>query len=350
MKVLVTGMAGFIGYHIALKLAEDGHNVYGIDNINDYYNVQLKYDRLNDLGINQETSSVELKECHSNKFENLKFKKVDLTNDIEINNLFDLEKFDKVCHLAAQAGVRYSIENPKAYIDSNITGFLNILECCKNYNVKHLVYASSSSVYGNNKKTPFGEQDVVDSPISLYASTKISNELMAYTYNHLYGLTTTGLRFFTVYGPYDRPDMALQKFARAIMNDDPISVFNFGKHRRDFTYIDDIIEGVVKVLDRPATSNLEWVSESPDSSSSSAPYRIYNIGINNPVELLDYIKCLEKSLGKVAEKEMLPMQPGDVRDTYADVDSLVEDFDYKPSMSIDDGISSFCNWYLDFYS
>ena len=334
MKVLVTGMAGFIGYHIALKLAEDGHNVYGIDNINDYYNVQLKYDRLNDLGINQETSSVELKECHSNKFENLKFKKVDLTNDIEINNLFDLEKFDKVCHLAAQAGVRYSIENPKAYIDSNITGFLNILECCKNYNVKHLVYASSSSVYGNNKKTPFGEQDVVDSPISLYASTKISNELMAYTYNHLYGLTTTGLRFFTVYGPWGRPDMAIYLFTDAILTNTPLNVFNNGKLERDFTYIDDVVEGIHRILVKQKLKN----------------NKLYNIGCGRPINIFKLLSIIEEETGLKAIKNLSPTQPGDMVTTFADINQIKKDYQYFPTFNIEDGIKKYVKWFREYYN
>lgn len=334
MKVLVTGSAGFIGSALCIRLLERGDDVVGLDNHNDYYDTALKTARL----------------ARHLDHPNYQHVRMNLEDRHGVAQLFSDQDFDCVVNLAAQAGVRYSIENPSAYIDSNILGFANILEGCRHSSIKHLIYASSSSVYGLNTKQPFTTKDNVDHPVSFYAATKKANELMAHSYSHLFNIPTTGLRFFTVYGPYDRPDMALQKFTRAILAGKPIKVFNYGKHRRDFTYIDDIIEGVVKVLDRPATSNLEWVSESPDSSSSSAPYRIYNIGNNNPVELLDYIKCLEKSLGKVAEKEMLPMQPGDVRDTYADVDSLVEDFDYKPSMSIDDGISSFCNWYLDFYS
>jgi len=334
MKVLVTGSAGFIGSALCIRLLERGDDVVGLDNHNDYYDTALKTARL----------------ARHLDHPNYQHIRMNLEDRYGVAQLFSDQDFDCVVNLAAQAGVRYSIENPSAYIDSNILGFANILEGCRHSSIKHLIYASSSSVYGLNTKQPFTTKDNVDHPVSFYAATKKANELMAHSYSHLFNIPTTGLRFFTVYGPYDRPDMALQKFTRAILAGKPIKVFNYGKHRRDFTYIDDIIEGVVKVLDRPATSNLEWVSESPDSSSSSAPYRIYNIGNNNPVELLDYIKCLEKSLGKVAEKEMLPMQPGDVRDTYADVDSLVEDFDYKPSMSIDDGISSFCNWYLDFYS
>lgn len=334
MKILVTGIAGFIGYHVALKLAEDGHNVYGIDNINDYYDVQLKYDRLNDLGINQEVTSLDLKECHSNKFENLRFKKVDLTNDIEINNLFGLEMFDKVCHLAAQAGVRYSIENPKAYINSNILGFLNILECCKNHDVKHLVYASSSSVYGNNKKTPFGEQDVADSPISLYASTKKSNELMAYTYNHLYGLTTTGLRFFTVYGPWGRPDMAIHLFTNAILTNTPLNVFNNGKLERDFTYIDDIVEGVHRIL----------VKQKPNNN------KLYNIGCGRPINIFKLLSIIEEETGLKAIKNLLPIQPGDMVSTFADINQIKRDYQYFPTFKIEDGIKKYVKWFREYYN
>ena len=334
MKVLVTGSAGFIGSALSIRLLERGDDVVGLDNHNDYYDPALKTARL-------------ARHLHHPNYRHVR---INLEDRHGVAQLFSDEDFDCVVNLAAQAGVRYSIENPLAYIDSNILGFANVLEGCRHSSIRHLVYASSSSVYGSNTKQPFGTKDSVDHPVSFYAATKKANELMAHSYSHLYNIPTTGLRFFTVYGPYDRPDMALQKFTRAILAGEPIKVFNYGKHRRDFTYIDDIIEGVVKVLDRPAAGNLDWSSKRPDSSSSSAPYRIYNIGNNNPVELLDYIKCLEKSLGKVADKEMLPMQPGDVRDTYADVDALVEDFDYKPSMNIDDGIKNFCNWYLDFYS
>jgi len=262
--------------------------------------------------------------------------------------LFVDEKFDSVVNLAAQAGVRYSLENPLAYIDTNLVGFGHILEGCRHNKVKHLVYASSSSVYGLNTKQPFSTHEAVNHPVSLYAATKKANELMAHTYSHLYNVPTTGLRFFTVYGPYDRPDMALQKFTRAIMNDEAITVFNYGKHRRDFTYIDDIVEGIIRVLDRPAPPNADWDSNNPDPATSSAPYRVYNIGNNNPVELMDYIEALEVSLGKTAEKELLPLQPGDVPDTYADVDDLVEQFDYKPSMSVKQGVENFAMWYKEY--
>ena len=263
--------------------------------------------------------------------------------------LFKDQQFEGVVNLAAQAGVRYSIENPLAYIDTNLVGFAHILEGCRHNKVEHLVYASSSSTYGLNTKQPFSTHAAVNHPVSLYAATKKANELMAHTYSHLYDLPTTGLRFFTVYGPYDRPDMALQKFTRAIMAGEPITVFNYGKHRRDFTYIDDIVEGVIRILDRPAPVNENWDSNNPDPATSSAPYRIYNIGNNNPVELMDYIEALETSLGKVAEKELLPLQPGDVPDTYADVDDLVEEFDYKPSMSVKQGVDNFAKWYMNYH-
>ena len=266
-----------------------------------------------------------------------------------IDNLFKKEQFDSVVNLAAQAGVRYSIENPLAYIDSNLVGFAHILEGCRHNKVGHLVYASSSSTYGLNTKQPFSTHDAVNHPVSLYAATKKANELMAHSYSHLYGLPTTGLRFFTVYGPYDRPDMALQNFARNIIDDKPIKVHNFGNHKRDFTYIDDIVEGIVKTLDRPPLPNLNWDSNDPDPATSSAPYRVYNIGNNNPVELMDYIEALEVSLGKVAEKELLPFQPGDVPDTYADIDDLVEQFSYKPNTSIEQGVKNFVAWFKNYH-
>lgn len=331
MKILVTGMAGFIGYHVALRLVKEGHDVYGVDNINDYYDVRLKYDRLNELGISQEDSSIELKECFSNKFENIKFKKLDLVYKTDINYLFEKEKFDKVCHLAAQAGVRYSLENPKSYIDSNITGFFNILECCRHHNVKHLVYASSSSVYGNNEKTPFEEDDRVDNPISLYAATKKSNELMAHTYNHLYNFQTTGLRFFTVYGPWGRPDMAIYLFADAISKNKPIKVYNNGKLERDFTYIDDITEGVYKVL-----------------VNDSVGYNVYNIGNGKPVKLLEFINEIERRFQKKAKKIFMEMQPGDVESTNADTSLFIKNFSYSPKTTINDGIKKFIYWYKNY--
>lgn len=333
MKVLVTGSAGFIGSALSIRLLNRGDELIGIDNHNDYYDPALKEARL----------------ARHVDHPNYTHVRMNLENRKDIEDLFKRYNFDNVVNLAAQAGVRYSIENPQAYIDSNIVGFANVLEGCRSSMVKHFVYASSSSTYGLNTKQPFSAHASVNHPVSLYAATKKSNELMAHSYSHLYNLPTTGLRFFTVYGPYDRPDMALQKFTRAIMNDDPIKVFNYGKHRRDFTYIDDIVEGIVRILDRPASPNLGWDGDNPDPSTSTAPYRVYNIGNNRPVELLDYIKALEASLGKRAKKELLQLQPGDVLDTYADVDDLVEQFGYKPSMSIEQGVENFAVWYKGLY-
>lgn len=333
MKVLVTGSAGFIGSALSIRLLERGDEVIGVDNHNDYYDPNLKEHRL----------------ARHSDHQNYTHFRMSLKDREAIAKLFKDEKFDSVVNLAAQAGVRYSIENPLAYIDSNLVGFAHVLEGCRHNNVGHLVYASSSSTYGLNTKQPFSTRDAVSHPVSLYAATKKANELMAHSYSHLYGLPTTGLRFFTVYGPYDRPDMALQKFTRAILNEEPIKVFNYGKHRRDFTYIDDIVEGIVRVLDRPALPNLEWDGKNPDPASSKAPYKVYNIGNNNPVELMEYIKAIEFSLEKVAKKELLPLQPGDVQDTYADVDDLVEHFGYKPNTSIQQGINSFVIWYKSFY-
>jgi len=329
MKVLVTGSAGFIGSALSIKLLNRGDVVVGIDNHNNYYDPKLKEARL----------------ARHHEHLNYSHVRMSIENREAMTQLFEDEKFDGVVNLAAQAGVRYSIENPLAYIDTNLVGFSHVLEGCRQNKVGHLVYASSSSIYGLNTKQPFSTHDSANHPISLYAATKKANELMAHTYSHLYNLPTTGLRFFTVYGPYDRPDMALQKFTRAIMNDEPITVYNFGKHRRDFTYIDDIVEGIIRVLDKPATPNLNWDSNNPDPSSSIAPYSVYNIGNNNPVELMDYIEALESSLGKKAKKELLPLQPGDVPDTYADVDDLVKDFGYKPSMSVKHGVKHFADWY-----
>lgn len=331
MKILVTGMAGFIGFYMAKRLAENGHDIYGIDNINNYYDIQLKYDRLNELGINQLDASVELKVCRSSKYSNIRFKKVDLIDEKEIENIFKEEKFEKVCHLAAQAGVRYSIDNPRTYIDSNIVGFLNILEGCRNHNVKHLVYASSSSVYGQNKKVPFETTDNVDHPISLYAATKKSNELMAHSYSHLYKLKTTGLRFFTVYGPWGRPDMAYYLFAKAIFNNKPIKVFNYGKMHRDFTFIDDIVSGVTRILEK--------------NTNPIKHYKIYNIGNNKTESLNDFISTIEKAIGKKAIKEMLEMQPGDVPKTFASMTKLKLDYDFNPNTSLQDGLKLFVDWY-----
>jgi len=332
MKVLVTGSAGFIGSALSIRLLDRGDTVIGIDNHNDYYDPALKEARL----------------ARHADHPNYTHIRMNLEDREAMAKLFKDHQFEGVVNLAAQAGVRYSIENPLTYINTNLVGFAHILEGCRHNKVGHLVYASSSSTYGLNTKQPFSTHEAVNHPVSLYAATKKANELMAHTYSHLYDLPTTGLRFFTVYGPYDRPDMALQKFTRAIMAGEPITVFNHGKHKRDFTYIDDIVEGIIRILDRPATPNPDWDSNNPDPATSSAPYRVYNIGNNNPVELMDYIDALEASLGRKAEKELLPLQPGDVVDTYADVDDLVEQFDYKPSMNIKQGVENFSVWYKEY--
>ena len=333
MKVMVTGAAGFIGSALSLRLLQRGDEVVGVDNLNDYYDVNLKKDRLSRLGS-------------SNDFQ---FQLIDIVDREAMSALFSSNEFDAVVNLAAQAGVRYSIENPFAYIDTNLVGFGNILEGCRHHEVGHLVYASSSSVYGSNTAMPFSIHDNVDHPLSLYGATKKANELMAHTYSNLYDLPTTGLRFFTVYGPWGRPDMALFKFTRAMLAGESIPVFNYGKHRRDFTYIDDIVEGVVRVLGRPATSNPKWSGDNPDSGSSLAPWRVYNIGNNSPIELMDYIGALEKALDVKADMEFLPLQPGDVPDTYADVEDLVSEFNYKPATSVETGVSRFVEWYRGYY-
>ncbi len=332
-KILVTGAAGFIGFHLSKKLCENGYEVVGLDNINNYYDVRLKEARLNILA----------------EFKNFSFEKLDLADEAGMQAFFDRHKFDYVVNLAAQAGVRYSTINPHAYVHSNLTGFLHILEGCRYGKVKHLVYASSSSVYGANTVMPFSVHHNVDHPVSLYAATKKSNELLAHTYSVLYGLPTTGLRFFTVYGPWGRPDMALFLFANAILNDKPIDVYNFGKMKRDFTYIDDIVEGVFRLITKIPEPNLNWKSEAPDPSSSFAPYRIYNIGNNQPVELLKFIELIEENLGKKSIKNLLPIQPGDVPETYANIDSLANDINFKPSTSIEEGIKKFFNWYKNYY-
>jgi len=332
MKVLVTGSAGFIGSALTLRLLERGDNVVGVDNHNDYYDPSLKEARL----------------ARHIDHPNYEHFKIDIENGESMGQLFNANSFNGVVHLAAQAGVRYSIENPSAYINTNLVGFGNILEGCRHSNVSHLVYASSSSVYGANTKIPFSIHDNIDHPLSLYAASKKANELMAHTYSHLYNMPTTGLRFFTVYGPWGRPDMALFKFTKAILEGEKIKVFNFGKHRRDFTYVDDIVEGVIRVLDQPAQSNPNWSGEKPDPGTSFAPWRVYNIGNNSPVELMDYISAIEEALGIKAEKELLPLQPGDVPDTYADVDDLVKDFDYKPFMGIEEGVKNFVDWYKEY--
>jgi UDP-glucuronate 4-epimerase len=333
MKVLVTGAAGFIGSALALRLLERGDEVIGIDNLNDYYEISLKQARLE-----RTLAHPAFTDC-----------RVDIADREAMKNIFKQHKPDRVVNLAAQAGVRYSLENPLAYVDTNLLGFANILEGCRHNGVEHLVYASSSSVYGANTSMPYSVHDNVDHPLSLYAATKKSNELMAHTYSHLYNIPTTGLRFFTVYGPWGRPDMAPIKFTRNILAGKPIDVFNYGKHRRDFTYIDDIVEGVIRTLDHVAQPNKDWSSDNPDASSSRAPYRLYNIGNNDTVELMRFIELLEKNLGKKAEMNMLPLQPGDVPETYADVQGLVADVGYKPDTSIEDGIEKFIHWYKGFY-
>lgn len=336
MRVLVTGVAGFIGMHLALKLLERGDEVVGIDNFNDYYDVTLKEHRL------QRVVSAD----SAGRFT---FRRLDLVDRDGIAQLFAEEAFDTVVNLAAQAGVRYSIDNPLAYIDSNLVGFAHILEGCRHNGVKHLVYASSSSVYGANESMPFSVHDNVDHPLSLYAASKKANELMAHTYSHLYGLPTTGLRFFTVYGPWGRPDMAMFKFTKAILAGQPIDVFNYGKHRRDFTYIDDIVEGVIRTLDNTATGNPDWQGTNPDPATSKAPWRVYNIGNQHPVALMDYIQAIENALGMKARINLLPLQPGDVPDTYADVSTLVQDVGYRPSTSVDEGTRRFVAWYREYY-
>jgi UDP-glucuronate 4-epimerase len=337
MKILVTGAAGFIGSHVSQALLARGDDVVGIDNLNDYYDVTLKEARLQWIADTKTQGT-------------FTFHKIDIADQQAIDQLFAAEAFDKVVNLAAQAGVRYSIEAPREYINSNIMGFTNILEACRHHEIKHLVYASSSSVYGANESIPFAVTDNVDHPVSLYAATKKANELMAHTYSHLYGFSTTGLRFFTVYGPWGRPDMSPFLFADAIINSKPLKVFNYGNHRRDFTYIDDIVEGVVRVLDINATGNSTWSGENPDASSSKAPWKVYNIGCSNPVGLLDYITTLEKAFGKTTEKELLPLQPGDVPDTYADVQALIDDVGYQPATSLDAGVEKFASWYKAFYN
>ncbi len=333
MKVLVTGAAGFIGSSLVLRLLERGDSVVGIDNHNDYYDPAIKEARL---------------ERHANH-PNYTHLRIDLADRKAMESTFNEHRPQRVVNLAAQAGVRYSIENPLAYIDSNIVGFAHVLEGCRHNGVEHLVYASSSSVYGANTTMPFSVHHNVDHPLSLYAASKKSNELMAHTYSHLYSLPTTGLRFFTVYGPWGRPDMALFKFTKAILAGEKIQVFNYGKHRRDFTYIDDIVEGVIRVLDHPAMPNPSWGGAQPDPGTSACPWRVYNIGNNKPVELMDYIAAVEKTLGMKAEMELLPLQPGDVPDTFADVSDLVERFDYKPNTPVEQGVATFVGWYRDYF-
>ncbi len=332
-KYLVTGAAGFIGFHVSKHLLDHGDTVVGLDNLNDYYDVTLKQARLAQLEGR----------------EGFRFAQLGLEDRENLTKMFADEAFQVVIHLAAQAGVRYSLTNPHAYVDSNLVGFVNILEGCRHHGVKHLAYASSSSVYGANTEMPFSVHHNVDHPVSLYAATKKANELMAHTYSHLYRLPTTGLRFFTVYGPWGRPDMALFLFTKAILQGKPIDVYNHGRMKRDFTYIDDIVQGVVRVADRTAAPNPQWSSDSPDPGTSRAPYRIYNIGNNQPVELMEFISTLERCLGKTAQKNMMDMQPGDVPATYADVDDLMQDVGFKPATPIEDGIAGFVQWYREYY-
>lgn len=348
MKILITGTAGFIGFHLANKLIERGDEVVGLDSVNDYYDINLKLDRLRQAGIDPDLVSENVL-VRSSKYNNYAFIQLNLEDTEKIIALFEREQFDKVCNLAAQAGVRYSLINPHAYIKSNIIGFTNILEACRHNKVNHLTYASSSSVYGLNKSMPFSTSDNVDHPVSLYAASKKSNELMAHTYSHLFGLPTTGLRFFTVYGPWGRPDMALFLFTKAIIEDQPIKVFNHGKMVRDFTYIDDIVEGVIRVIDNPPKGDETWSGINPNPSTSPAPYKVYNIGNNNPIKLMDFIEAIEEALGKSAEKRMMPIQPGDVEATYANVDDLVANLDYKPNTNIRLGINNFVNWYRNYF-
>ncbi|MEB7768271.1 NAD-dependent epimerase [Mammaliicoccus sciuri] len=333
MKILVTGSAGFIGSHLSKKLIKQGHEVIGLDNINDYYDVIIKKDRLKSIGT-----------------KNFIFYKINLEDELEMDKIFENEKPQVVINLAAQAGVRYSLENPRAYIDSNIVGFTNILECSRHHKVEHLIYASSSSVYGANTAKPFSTSDNIDHPLSLYAATKKSNELMAHTYSHLYNLPTTGLRFFTVYGPWGRPDMALFKFTKAIVNDEVIDVYNHGNMMRDFTYVDDIVEAISRLVKNPAQPNPEWSGANPDPSSSYAPYKIYNIGNNSPVRLMEFVEAIENKLGKEAKKNYMDLQPGDVPETYANVDDLFRNIDFKPETTIQEGVNKFVDWYLEYYS
>ena len=346
--ILVTGTAGFIGYHLTKRLSNEGFRIIGLDNINDYYSTDLKYDRLAQLGFARE-SLVDDELIPSSSKENLFFIKTDLENKSVIDSLFENEDLDIVINLAAQAGVRYSLKDPYRYIGSNITGFLNLLEAARHHPLEHMIYASSSSVYGANTNMPFSTSDNVDHPMSLYAATKKSNELMAHTYSNLYDVPTTGLRFFTVYGPWGRPDMALFLFAKAMLNDEPIKVFNYGDMERDFTYIDDIVEGIFRLIPKAPEPDEDWDGEDPDPATSFAPYRIFNIGNSSPVKLMDFIGEIEKQLGKEAEKNMMPMQPGDVPKTWADVEDLFEYIDFKPQVGIDEGVKNFIDWYKEYF-
>lgn len=347
MKYLVTGAAGFIGFHVTQALLEKGNEVVGLDIINDYYDVGLKFNRLSELGVSK--ADIESKDRVISSIKGFSFMKMNLTDKESLLRLFKDEAFDRVINLAAQAGVRYSLTNPEVYVDSNISGFLNILEACRFYPVEHLIYASSSSVYGANEKMPFSTSDGVDHPISLYAASKKANELMAHTYSHLFQIPTTGLRFFTVYGPWGRPDMALFLFTEAILKGEPIKVFNYGNMRRDFTYIDDIVNGILGVADRIPKTKPEYDAINGDPSEAKAPYKVYNIGSSAPVSLLEYIQAVELGLGKKAKMEMLPLQPGDVPASHADVSDLIRDTGYKPQTSIQKGVKAFTDWYVDYY-
>ena len=333
MKILITGTAGFIGYHTAKRLLNEGHEILGIDNLNDYYSRQLKKDRLNNLITHVDY-------IH---------KEINISDSNQLFKIFKEFKPEKVIHLAAQAGVLYSIENPIAYVESNLVGFTNILEACRYENTEHLIYSSTSSVYGLNSSMPFSTSQNTDHPLSFYAATKKSNEVMAHTYSHLFSLPTTGLRFFTVYGPWGRPDMALFKFTKAIIENSEINVYNHGKHKRDFTYVDDIVDGVFKVLSNAPKGNVNFDAKSPDPSSSSSPWNLYNIGSNNPIDLMDYISCIEKYLGKKAKIKMLPLQKGDVPETFADISPLKDDYEFTPKVSVDEGVNRFINWYKEYY-
>lgn len=348
MKILITGTAGFIGYHLTQKLSSKHITLVGLDIINDYYDINLKYNRLSNLGFKKENIDYN-KLVVSKVHQNLSFIQLNLTDKQNINKLFQSQKFNYVINLAAQAGVRYSLTHPDAYIDSNILGFMNILEACRHNNVKHFVYASSSSVYGLNETMPFSVHHNVDHPVSLYAASKKANELMAHTYSHLYNIPTTGLRFFTVYGPWGRPDMALFLFTKAILENKPIDVYNHGNMQRDFTYVDDIVEGIIRVTNNPPEGNQNWSGYKPDPGTSPAPFKIYNIGNNTPVKLLDFIEAIEKALGKDAMKNMMPLQLGDVPATYADVTDLINDVQYKPQTPIQQGINNFIKWFKEYY-
>lgn len=348
MKLLITGAAGFIGFHLTKILVERGDEVFALDFIGDYYDIQLKYDRLNELGIDENKLNYD-KPIKSKLYSNLTFQKLNIANKTLLINLFQNNKFECVVNLAAQAGVRYSLSNPDAYLESNFVGFLNIIECCRNFNIKNFIYASSSSVYGLNQKIPFSENDGTSHPISLYAASKKSNELMAHVYSHLFGIKTTGLRFFTVYGPWGRPDMAAYLFTRSIIDGKAIKVFNNGNMLRDFTYVDDIVNGILKVIDNSNEPITVWDPFQPLPSYSSAPFRVYNIGCSNPIKLIDFIKALEIKLCKPAVIEMLPLQPGDVISTFAEMNSFEKDYQYKPRIDISEGVDKYVNWFIKYY-